>query len=343
MRLVSALLGALTAACAFLMLRELLPRHPAIAVAGGVLVAFEPMFGFMSGSVNNDMGVNAAGAVLLYLLVRGLRRGLSVGLAIAIGLTLAVAPLMKATGFELWPAAAVGLLGMVWRRRWTPALKQVGIAAAACAALFLVWKVVSPDFHRGTFNTPGGTARGGGYLALHHPFGYLQYLWQVFLPRLPGMHDLWTQHWPAFDIYAVRGWASFGWYAMTFAHWVYQAIALVMLGCGGLTALALWRHRHGATRRLGWEIGVLLASIVGVVGGVHAYYYVQEARSGIIAEMGRYAFPAITALAAAALGGAFFFRRRSWAVPYAAGLAVAVVVLCYSSQLLAIGRFYGLT
>ena len=69
----------------------------------------------------------------------------------------------------------------------------------------------------------------------------------------------------------------------------------------------------------------------------------RPTRGAIIAEMGRYAFPALLALAAAALGGAFFFRRRSWVIPYATALAVAVVVLCYSSQLLAIGRFYGLT
>ena len=62
---------------------------------------------------------------------------------------------------------------------------------------------------------------------------------------------------------------------------------------------------------------------------------VDAPRVGIIAEMGRYAFPAIVALAAAALGGAFFFRPRGWVAPYATALATAVVVLCYSSQLLA--------
>ncbi|MFL5910696.1 MAG: hypothetical protein ACJ768_09050 [Gaiellaceae bacterium] len=344
MRLTSALLGALVAALAFLMLRELLPRQPAVAVAGGLLVAFEPMFSFMSGSVNNDMGVNAAAAVLLYLLIRGLRRGLTLPLAFGIGIVLTVAPLMKASGYELWPAAAIGLLGMVWRQdRSRRAIRDAAVAFATCAVLFAAWKALAPSFHRGTFAAPGGSAPGGGFLALHHPFGYISYLWQVFLPRVPGMRDLWTQHFPAFDIYAVRGWASFGWYAMTFAHWVYQVIALVMVACGALTVGALWRRRRGGLRRLGWEVLVLTAAIVGVIGGVHAFYYTQVARGAIIAEMGRYAFPALLALVAAALGGAFFFRRRSWVVPYATALAVAVVVLCYSSQLLAIGRFYGLT
>ncbi|MFL5885553.1 MAG: hypothetical protein ACJ77M_10825 [Thermoleophilaceae bacterium] len=346
MRLVSSLLGALVAALAFLLLRELLPRYPVVAVAGGLLVAFQPMFSFMSGAINNDMGVNAAAAALLYLLIRALRRGLTLPLAIAIGVVLTVAPLMKASGYELWPAAAVALIGVVCRGRGRGSrlvLRDAAVALATCAALFVAWKVLAPTFHRATFAAPGGSAPGGGYLALHHPFGYLNYLWQVFLPKLWFVHDLWNQRFPAFDIYAVRGWGSFGWYAMTFAHWVYQVILAVMLIAGALTAGALWRHRGGALRRVGWEVLVLVTAIAGVIGGVHAFYYTQTPRGGIIAEMGRYSFPAIVALAAAALGGAFFFRRRSWVAPYVTGLAVSVVVLCYSSQLLAIGRFYGLT
>jgi hypothetical protein len=232
---------------------------------------------------------------------------------------------------------------MVWRRRWMPVLTYAGAAVVACAALFVAWKLLSPVFDRDTFAAPGGTASDGGYLALRHPFGFLEYFWQVWLPHLWFMPDLWYQRSPWFDIYAVRGWASFGWYAMTFAHWVYQVIAGAMIACGALTLAALWRHRRVVTRRLGWEVLVLAAAIVGVIGGVHAFYYTQTPRGGIIAEMGRYAFPAITAFAAAALGGAFFFRRRSWVVPYVSALAVGVVVLSYASQLLAIGRFYGLT
>ena len=43
----------------------------------GLLVAFQPMFGFISGAINNDNGVNAAAAAIAYLLIRGLRRGLT--------------------------------------------------------------------------------------------------------------------------------------------------------------------------------------------------------------------------------------------------------------------------
>ena len=45
---------------------------------------------------------------------------------------------------------------------------------------------------------------------------YFEYLWQVFLPRVPGMKEYHPQTWPAFDIYVRRGWASFGWYTFEF-------------------------------------------------------------------------------------------------------------------------------
>ena len=85
------------------------------AVAAGLLVAFHPMFGFMAGAVNNDNGINAAAALTLYLLIRALRRGLSWRLALGLGATLAVAPLMKKTGYEIYPPAALGILGLLWR------------------------------------------------------------------------------------------------------------------------------------------------------------------------------------------------------------------------------------
>ena len=49
-RLMSALLGGLIAACAVLLVLELAPRRRGLAAAAGVAVAFQPMFAFMAGS-----------------------------------------------------------------------------------------------------------------------------------------------------------------------------------------------------------------------------------------------------------------------------------------------------
>src|SRR5262249_15310121 len=89
MRLLAGPLGALVALCAYGIVAELLPGRPLAAVAAGLLVAFQPMFGFISGAVNNDNGINAAAAISLYLLIRALRRGFSWRLALALGVVLA--------------------------------------------------------------------------------------------------------------------------------------------------------------------------------------------------------------------------------------------------------------
>lgn len=109
MRLTSALLGALTAVLAMLIAAELLPGRRALACAAGLLVAFAPMFGFISGAVNNDNGVNLATALLVYLVVRSLRRGLTPVVGVALGATLVAGPLLKGTAYAALSARDSGL------------------------------------------------------------------------------------------------------------------------------------------------------------------------------------------------------------------------------------------
>jgi hypothetical protein len=342
MRLVSALLCGIVALCAYGVVRELLPRHPMVAVASGLIVAFHPMLTFMGGAVNNDAGVNAVGAVVVYLLVRGLRRGLTPRTAVALGAALVALPLMKATGFVLYPAAIVALLGMLWRRHGSRDLVAYGALAAAFVAVTVAWTLIAPAFDRGTFTTPGGAAPlaagGVGGSALSDPAGYASYVWQVFLPKLPFMTDLHPQAWPARDIYVERGWAAFGWYTIKFQSWVYTLIALAMIGVALLCVATLWRERV-TTRRRKIEVAVLVLVIAGMVGGVHAAYFTPTGGRAVVAEQGRYAFLAMAALAPIAAGAVFAFGRR-WVVPIAAGLACSTMALWVLSQVIAVRGFF---
>jgi 4-amino-4-deoxy-L-arabinose transferase-like glycosyltransferase len=335
MRLISALLGAFVAMFAYLVVRELAPRHRMAAVAAGLLVAFQPMFSFMSGAVNNDMGVNAGAAALVYLLVRGLRRGLTPALGAGLGAVLAITPLLKGTGLALLPAAALALLLMLLRRHGRRDLLALGTVVASFLALTVAWDLVSPLFERTTLATPGGTAPGGA--AASNLSGLLSYLWQIYLPKMPFMNDLFVQSWPAFEIWVVRGWDAFGWYAVSFPLWVNVGIVSCMLAAGALAGAALVRHPR-TTWRLGPELVVLLTVIASVVGAVHVAYYSSTPRP-VIPEFGRYAFPAITALATAAVGAAFAFPRRLLA-PALTVLVVLVLGLSWASRLLTLVGFY---
>ena len=298
------------------------------------------MFAFISGAVNNDNGVNATAAVLVYLLVRGLRRGLSVRLALGIGAALAIAPIMKGTGFALYPAALLAVGVMLWRARGSRAwARPAGAVAGAAALLFALWGVLAPAFDRGLIGTPGGAAPGVGDKASGHPLGLAGYLWQVFLPKLSFMTDGWTStDMPGFEIWVVRGFGSFGWYAMTFADWVYLVIVAVLIGVAVLAVLTL-RQRREASRRLAAPLAVLGLVVVGVIGGVHAYYFGESPNVGVIPEQGRYAFPAITALAAIAVGSVLALPR-GWRVPAVAALVAAMMWLDLAGQLTALARFY---
>jgi hypothetical protein len=342
MRLVSALLGAVTAACVFLLVRELLPTQRFVAVAAGLLVAFQPMFSFLSGAVNNDMGVNAAAALLLYLLVRGLRRGLTTPVAAAIGVTLVVAPLAKATAFALYPAAGLAIAGMIWRRHARDEMTPYLVLAGAFALSVAAWAALAPAFDRALFTTPEGRSpveSGGiGSSVLDNPTAYLSYLWQVFLPKLPFMTDLHPQSWPAFDIYVERGWAAFGWYALMFPNWVYVVITAAMIGAGVLCFVAVRRERAAARPRA-LELAVLVLAVVGVILAVEAANFTPTGGRLVVAEQGRYAFTALAALAPMALCACLAFGRRLL-VPAATVVVFSMIGLSFASQLMALAGFY---
>ncbi len=336
-RLVSALLGAVVALCAYGIVRELLPRRRLAAAAAGLLVAFQPMFTFIAGGVNNDNGVNAAAALTLYLLVRGLRRGPSWRLMLALGAAVAVLPLVKGTGLELYPVVAVGLLGMLWRHHDRASLPGWAALAGTFGVLRAGWAALAPVLKQSASGSGGIPATSAVNGAIEHPGAYLSYLWQYFLPRLPFMNDHFVQRWPAFDVYVTQAWGAFGWVALAFPRWVYVVIVLVMLAVAALAVTAVLRARMVA-RALAWELAVLALTPVCVIAAVEAAYFSLAVRP-VLAEQGRYAFPAIAALSAIAVGGTFGLGRR-WHVPLATALVVAVLGFGYAARFLALGGFY---
>ena len=342
MRAVSGLLAALTAVFAYLLVLELVPGRRVLAAAAGLLIAFQPMFTFMGGAVNNDMAVNAASAALAFLLIRGLRRGPTVGVAAGIGALIILAPLAKATALALFPAVAVGIAGMLWRYHGRSTWRAYAAMAGAAAALGIAWVLLAPVFDRDVFTTPGGTAPGTGTgvgsAALDMPKTFLSYLWQEFLPKLPFMHDLHPQKWPAYDIYVQRGWAAFGWYTVQFSNWVYKVIVVVMLLTAAAAIVSAIR-RTSTTRSLSVEIAVLFLMVTGVIVGVAAAYFTPVGGREGVFEQGRYAFTAIAPLAALAVAGCTVLGARR--IPVLTGLLVAATAgLFAASGWLALSQFY---
>jgi hypothetical protein len=349
MRMTSALLGALVALFTFLLVRELAPGRPWLAVLAALLVAFQPMYGFVSGIVNNDVGVNAGAAALELLLIRMLRRGITVPWGLLTGAVLLALPIIKGTGLSLYPVAALVFAATLWRHHGRRDL--YGWAALAVGALLVA------EFSAQVLSDlqPASSATGSAAIssnasavreALHHLPTYFAYLWQAVLPRLgfmsahfpPPVHGgfvLFND--PGFVIFVERGWGAFGWYDVFFKQWVYVVIFLVMVLAVPLGAWAA-RREWSWVRRHWLEVLALIAMPVAVILGFVAAYYDPHPRP-LIAEFGRYVFPAIGPIAVLVVGALHAFGRRRM-MTVGVGLVVAMIGLSYASQLLTLTSFY---
>jgi len=248
-----------------------------------------------------------------------------------------VLPVIKGTGYALLPVVVVAIAGLLLRRRDRRTLLTAGLVAVAFIATQAIWGEIAPHFGRATYTTPGGGSPVSGSSVLHAPGLFITYLWQVFLPKLPFMADHFQQAWPVYGIYIERGWAAFGWYTILFAqpvYWVITAISLLAIPLGLLAMRGHWSW----VKRHWLEILVVVLVPVAVIAAVENAFTTPGMRP-ILAEMGRYAFTAIGALAMIAMGAMYGFGRRVAPVAMIA-LVVAAAVLTYASQLLTLRGFF---
>jgi 4-amino-4-deoxy-L-arabinose transferase-like glycosyltransferase len=348
MRIISALIGALAAVFTFALLRELVPARQWPATLGGLLVGFQPMYGFLSGAVNNDIGVDAAAAAAVWLTVRLARRGFEWPTVAGLGLVLGTLPYFKPSGFDLYPIAVFAVLVVLWRdrARWRA---RPAAAARAVGSLVVVFVVVygvataltaalaapRPPGAQASVTTAGGTIS----VVIHHPTSYLTYLWEEVFPRLPFMHAHFPSGISVFKVVLVeRAWASFGWVDTQFASWVYVVLEVAIGIVAILAAVAFVRYRSWLARR--WpEVVIVVATPVLVIAGYAAAFYTATQRP-LVAEMGRYVFPALSAVSAMVVGALHAFGPRR-AVAAGGMLLALMLAFNYASQLLMFTSFFG--
>lgn len=337
MRLLSALLGAITALLCFLFLREILPSMPWAASVGAICVALQPQFAFVSGSDNPDALIYAISAGVFLCLAYAFRRSFTRRLAIALGLLLAAG---FATYFSFTGVAGGALVGVA-------ILAVRGVRAEGRRAL------VSPVIAVCTALAPGALyafrnlaigrplfGLGSSDVSFEAPLHELSYIWQMYLPRLPGMTHYfegittWRQVW--FD----RLVGLYGWMDTPFPLWVDD----VALGIAGAIALLCVRElvaRRSALRARVPELGSYVAIALGVLLmlGI-ASYYSDRIQGEVSLGEPRYLLP-ILPLLGAALALAVRGAGRRW-MPVA-GAAMVALFLGHDlfSQLQVVARYYG--
>ncbi len=340
MRLVGALFGAITALFTFLFLREVLPRPRWAATVGALGVALQPLLAFMSGSVNPDSMLFAVMAIVFYGLARALHRGLTRRVAIALGLSIAVGFLTKLNFIGLAFGVYVGLAVLAVREaraKGRVALRLPLLAAVIGVAPVALYALRNALVHH---HTLGLASSSGSLFTPKELLHLVSYIWQFYLPRLPGMTHYFEGLATYKDIWFDRSVGMYGWMDTMFAGWVDNVALFPAALVAGLLLRELVCRRKALRRRLP-ELGVYAAIVLGLLVLIGGSSYDSDAlhHSPAFAEP-RYLLPLVPLLGAAfalAVRGA----GRRWTP--AAGAALIALIFGYDvvSQLQVIARYYG--
>jgi hypothetical protein len=339
MRLLGVLFAAITTLCTFLFLREILPRAPWAATVGALCVALQPLFAFMSGSVNPDSMLIAVAAAIFLCLARAFRRGLTLRRAVALGVLIAVGFLTKLNfiGFAFGVYVGLLLLGAREVRSRGPRALLAPVIAAAIGlvpvALYALRNLL--DSHP----TLGIVSTSSGRVESRSLFNAVSYVWEMYLPRLPGMTQYFAGVHSYKDIWFDRSIGLYGWMDTMFPPWVTNvalvpAIAIALLFAGGVFAA------RGALRRRLSELVVYVAIVLGVLVMVAASSYLSMLSKEVAFGEPRYLLPLLPLLGAAITLAVRGVGRR-WSPLVGAALVILFFGHDIFSQLQVIARYYG--
>lgn len=297
MRLWSGLLMLVTTAGAWLLIGELTGRNRSLQLAGAACVGLQPMATFISAGVNPDALLFAAVSLALWLAVRLLRRGPTRGGVAALMAVTAVAVLSKAAGLALVPGVAFVLL--VVARRYGRRARAAG-AVALAGGLAVVAGGLALDRTIGE--------RASLDVGLDELRGFLSYLWQFYLPRLPFQHDYepLLADTPWFT-WGESSWAAFGSLEVQFPGAAYVVLAVLAAG--------IFIAAGAAVASGSFDIGrapVVLFALVAasLVAGLHWVEFRSLSDGGPRTFNGRYLLPLMPVAGVAVAAALANLRRR---------------------------------
>ena len=298
-RVVSALLGTLMVFLIAHLAARIFPTSPAAAAFATALAAFNPQALFMAAMVNNDVMIGLIGAAVLLVAVTLMQDANETRLRyfVLLGALLGLALLSKRTSYGLLLFAALLLLGLAWRRKWS--LGQLIVRAVAVAVPAVL--ISAPYFIRnlalyGTliadrkidnplFTQPDAALLGAG-TAVALRDGWVA---QIFVN---GFRTFW---------------GTFGWGNVPLPEWAYFVfLAITVIGAVGFI-FAVWRA--APTQRF-VLIGLLICFISMGLPSVAQAVFFQNPQLFV----GRYLMPALGAVAIGIAAGWHFWSQQ-WKRP----------------------------
>ena len=297
-RLVSVIWGGITVLATYLIALELFPAGRSFAAGAAALVAFNPEFIFIGSAVSNDSTVSALCTLALWLMLRLVRRGVSIRRLVWLGLIVGSALITKVSALALVPVAVVAIAIAAWSNREVPGTfgRDLSKFLLKKCRLGQILKCRAPDgwtFLRGCIIIFGVVAIVAGWWytlnwQLHgDPLG-LRIHQEIVGPGRPRLtlaeliHELSQME--------LSFWAAFGWGNVHAPPWIYTVLRVaVRLGALGLLILVI---RNKAELERPTQLGLALLLLWGLLVFAALLRWLQW----IFAPSGRHLFPAISSV-----------------------------------------------
>jgi 4-amino-4-deoxy-L-arabinose transferase-like glycosyltransferase len=344
MRVLSAFMGAITVLLVYLFLADLLPARRWAWTTGALVAAFQPLFGFISGGVNNDNLLYLTAAGTLWALARAFRRGLTPATGALIGSFLGLGLVSKFSMLGFIPAVAFALALML-RRAWSAdrasALRGAAYALGLAAAPALLYVVLNHlVWHRGAIPGGVGSVSAAPGSALKFNFREeLSHIWQLFLAPIGGMRHQFG-YVPLWKTWFKGFFGRLGWLDYKFPYHFYVGAAIVSVAVVLAALGEIVRSRRAFARRAA-EFACYVLALMGVCVEVGVQSYRLMIQTGGLGqfEQARYLLPLLCLYAAIAalatrLGG------RRWGPAIGVTLVVLAMGHDIFAQVITISRYY---
>lgn len=248
------------------------PEERGLALGGAALVAFNPQFLYLSGAVNNDVPAALCGAAVLLMCVRLIRHGPSLRSDVIIGILFGLSLLTKFHLLALLaPIATAYVLSALSTRNWRQIVRAtvviLGVAAIASGWWFLRnWQLYGDLTGLNKVNQLwAGRSPGGNWWVVSQQ---LPYLWSTF-------------------------WGRFGYGQVPLPTSIYRGLLV-------FCTVAVVGYLLPGRRRFSRPVALLPALATSLIFVVVVVYYMLIQPAG---AMGRFLFPALSAVSILLIGG----------------------------------------
>lgn len=279
-RFSSILMGTITVVFTVLIGWKTFPNVPLVGLLAGALVAFNPQFLFISGSVNNDNLLTMISTVGWWQILRAMQKPAQWRLWAYVGVLIGAAFLAKVNGgLVIGLVAGTALLICILEQR-TPKLLNGVWVMAIVAALISGWWFVRNQILYGDI------------------FGWNVYR-EVFAVNLRYTPLQWADIKDFFSTQFRSFWGVFGWMNVSAPYWYYRFWAILcFLALLGLAVRILqnWLRKQDISKQKIQNRHSFLI-ILTVLLTQEAYMLAVITRCNASCYQGRYLFPAISALA----------------------------------------------